>query len=526
MIALTGQQPAPAGQQGARQAANMGLPPDLGTLQGFNGQGQEPNTQTAGGGGQAVAGAGIGSYGPDDNLIGSSVLPMDSGALQGYNGQVQSAANNVANFTYRPFQSMGPLSGAGNTQYQNIANTGYQNAGQTSQTGAQGYMNTAAQQGGAGAAGQSALQGLLGGGGGAGGFSYGGPAADATAARGMTSDALKAAMTGPDRTQLAQQSFQLMRDQGQTGFEQDQRAVAQRAGALGRVGAGMTTNDLTGLAASRDKNLDYANRDLSLQAAQQTMQDRMDRTNLANGVTNTMAGNDRADAGLNLQGAALNEQSRARIAGNQLAAGGQLMGYDSANRNLSRGLGQDAFGMGATNTAERNNDANRNLNTDQYNTNLSQNKAQAQTQYDTNAYDRATTERNAGRTDEYNRDNAGQNRLSSLGNVQNNQRSFEANNRNEVRGERGYQNDQSNAAQNSAIQQQNFNEWMRNSGWGRTMGAAGAGFSGNPSGAYNAAAGQYQGQAAATGQAGANLANSLGNLNRQPYDPYNYNNGR
>jgi hypothetical protein len=62
---------------------------------------------------------------------------------------------------------------------------------------------------------------------------------------------------GPNRTQLAMQALRDFDTAGQPQLEEGYRRVGQRAAALGRLGAGMTTNDLTGLNATyqRDRGL-------------------------------------------------------------------------------------------------------------------------------------------------------------------------------------------------------------------------------------------------------------------------------
>lgn len=55
---------------------------------------------------------------------------------------------------------------------------------------------------------------------------------------------------GPNRTELAQNLIKDWDAQHAPQFAADQRAIGQNAAKFGRIGAGMTTNDLTGLAAT------------------------------------------------------------------------------------------------------------------------------------------------------------------------------------------------------------------------------------------------------------------------------------
>lgn len=59
---------------------------------------------------------------------------------------------------------------------------------------------------------------------------------------------------GPNRTELAQKSIADWDAQHAPQFAADQRAVGQNAAKFGRIGAGMTTNDLTGLEATHNRD--------------------------------------------------------------------------------------------------------------------------------------------------------------------------------------------------------------------------------------------------------------------------------
>ena len=92
--------------------------------------------------------------------------------------------------------------------------------------------------------------------------------------QGQVDTARNSLSTGPDRQALAASTFQLLRDQGESAYRQAVRQVGQNAAKFGRIGAGMTTNDLTGLEASRERDLSQAARGLSLDAAGSTLADR------------------------------------------------------------------------------------------------------------------------------------------------------------------------------------------------------------------------------------------------------------
>lgn len=81
--------------------------------------------------------------------------------------------------------------------------------------------------------------------------------------------------TAPDRAQLAQQSLAQMQQDMEPGFQQSMRAVGQNAAKFGRIGAGMTTNELTDVGLARQRTLDSEAAKLGLAAADKTMDDRL-----------------------------------------------------------------------------------------------------------------------------------------------------------------------------------------------------------------------------------------------------------
>lgn len=78
----------------------------------------------------------------------------------------------------------------------------------------------------------------------------------------------------PSRSALAQQTFDLIREQGEAGFQADIRKVGQSAAKFGRIGAGMTTSDLGDVAQRRNEFLGRAQRDLALRTAGEEFADR------------------------------------------------------------------------------------------------------------------------------------------------------------------------------------------------------------------------------------------------------------
>lgn len=98
----------------------------------------------------------------------------------------------------------------------------------------------------------------------------------------------------PDRTELAAQALQLLRERTQAGYEQDQRSIGQSAAKFGRIGAGMTTNELTDLNLTRERDLDRSARELANQAAGSTMSDRLARVSALSGLEGQQFGQGQA----------------------------------------------------------------------------------------------------------------------------------------------------------------------------------------------------------------------------------------
>jgi hypothetical protein len=142
------------------------------------------------------------------------------------------------------------------------------------------------------------------------------------------------ALSGPDRTQLAQEAYDIFRQQSEPGYQQDLRGVGQKAAALGRVGAGMTTNDLTGVMGQREQQQNLLKRSLINDAGQQTLQDRINTLNATMGGSSTLEGQD------------FGRQNAASQLAIQKAAGLSGMGQNQYNREYNnQNLGMDKARM-------------------------------------------------------------------------------------------------------------------------------------------------------------------------------------
>lgn len=220
---------------------------------------------------------------PANDLRSKQITPGYDPRLANASGQADKAAGAVSNWGgYTPFQGVGT-----NDSYTSGAAGYTQQAAQAGNTGpiagtnlgaARGYLNQAAGAAGGGVSGGGPIQaGQVGAGQ---PVAYGGPSAinygkDTEALRAGLTSQLQGMTTAPNRSSLAAQAFKLMQDQQAPAREQGFRQVNQKAAAMGRQGAGMTTNDLTGLEQDYTRQDNLTKRDLALQAAGQELDDRL-----------------------------------------------------------------------------------------------------------------------------------------------------------------------------------------------------------------------------------------------------------
>lgn len=172
-------------------------------------------------------------------------------------------------------------------------------------------------------------------------------------------NALNNISNGPNRTQMALTALQDFDTAGQPQLEAGYRRVGQKAAALGRLGAGMTTNDLTGLSATYQRDRSLAARGLARDVAEGDINDRFRTADLygnargqqygfgqdqRNYLTDLASGNyGRANNERNYttgvdqynQGAAFDRQRASNDYQSQYAD--QLFGQNRANANDLRG---------------------------------------------------------------------------------------------------------------------------------------------------------------------------------------------
>jgi hypothetical protein len=129
--------------------------------------------------------------------------------------------------------------------------------------------------------------------------------------------------TGPNRQQLAEQAFTRLGEATAPQFQQELRGVGQRAAALGRVGAGLTTSDLGTVQQRREEFLGRARAGLSGEAAGRELGDRVASLN----------------ALLGSRGQTFNQlfgQEQARLGARQQQQGFQFGQQQSAQENAIR----------------------------------------------------------------------------------------------------------------------------------------------------------------------------------------------
>lgn len=367
---------------------------------------------------------------PAHDLRSQQITPGADPRLSGAQGQTDTARGNLAASTFSPYA---PVSSAGSPYTadadrlrgasESALGTGAVKGTDTS--AAQGLLNKAATSYGA-----------------SGGVSgFGGYGADTGAARSALTGSL-ANLQGPDRSKLAADAFKLLQEQQAPGRAMDYQNVGRKAAALGRVGAGMTTNDLTGLSQSYANADDQAARGLAMDAAGQTLNDRLGITNTLSGVAGQLSGLDQGAAGLNQSASLANANlansrgsSFANLAGDQLALSQvphneqvQDRAYGLDRSSALSGLSKDAFNTGSSLRNEARGEGDRRL-----------------------AYDQANLAKNSGI---YNDLAGGEQQVFNQGQAT----------RNEIRGERSNQQDQTQQGIDNGLKQRMAEEDLLNSG--------------------------------------------------------------
>ena len=493
-------------------------------------------------GGATPAPFGVGGtsqFGADTNLLSTQINPTNSRTTN----QAQSWTNNAGaaynGGQFGAFQGVAPLDfskttaglasagnqmaglsynyGGANKQYAQGQGT-LQNAGNTATGAMQGLQGMGTGNfsgGGASLAGTGAIDAAAG----EAKAAMGGPfdyAHDTGNARAQTLAQLTKTMTSPDRLALAQSNYDVLDQQGRPGYEMNLRDTLAKNAAMGRRGAGQTTNELGDLTLARERSLGLQRQQLAADAAGQTLGDNLNKTTLGQGVTQTFGGLDLSKDDQALKRAAqigdlgkAQQNARQFDAGQGEAAAGRMAQGSQFGANFQRGLANDIYGYGRDQSSYAKDygdslssqEGNRvGLGRDQ--AGFTRSLANDAGGYTQARYNADVNERDAGRADEYGQDTARRSRFTTnagyLGQSQGQDRS----NRNELRGERDYQTNRADQATSDEMGRAQLEEQLRNGQFSRGLGMAGLGNGGrSPTDAYQNAAGRYGDNAGA--QAGA-----------------------
>jgi hypothetical protein len=266
-------------------------------------------------------------YGPGNNLIGTQINPNPSQRLTDTGNMTQTAAGQYAGTGGGTFKGLTPIDVSGTQGALNAANAqnqsqsvgAYTPVAGTDLSGAKGFMGAAAGQVNPSAAAQG-LAGM----GSTGSFGYSG---DTSGVRGQAVGQLSKMLgSAPDRATLASNTLSRLRADTDAAYQGDLRAVSQKAAAMGRRGSGLTTSDLGDVAQRRNEFLDRRTAELADNAASMTLEDERAKLMAAQGLGDSLAGQDTAAGSLNL-------------------------GYQNSNNaergaafDRTRALGNDAFG--------------------------------------------------------------------------------------------------------------------------------------------------------------------------------------
>lgn len=177
----------------------------------------------------------------------------------------------------------------------------------------------------------------------------GGP--EAQQARGLTMQALQSLFNGPDRASLAADALGIFDERSAEAQQLALRNAGNAAAKFGRLGSGNVATSIGDYELARNRDRDLLQRDLALNAAQQTMADRQAQLSGALGVGDQMFGQDLQGAGFGLDRALSEYGVRGDQLGRLAGLENQQFGQGLSNRQELRGerdyqysLSRDAMG--------------------------------------------------------------------------------------------------------------------------------------------------------------------------------------
>lgn len=313
------------------------------------------------------------------------------------------------------------------------------------------------------------------------------PSADTSAVRGQISSRL-GELQGPDRAALQQRAFSLIQQQNDPIYAQRERQLGQKTAALGRVGSGIYNSELADLSTQRNREETQAQERLAMEAAAAELSDRRGILDATQGVYGQFAGQDVTDSGVQR---GLRDEAR----------GERDFGFgvdqarnqtDLANANL--GLQENDFGLNVARTradfagrdADRALDAgSRNADIAFRNSDNQFQRTEADRSYGLqrgrflsdeagNAFQRGQSLRGEQRGErdallDYQERGLGAQRgvFGDLSDQEGRELGYERNDRDELRGERGYQDDLARQAFEDQIRQQELEQQFQDSDFNR-----------------------------------------------------------
>lgn len=303
-------------------------------------------------------------------------------------------------------------------------------------------------------------------------------------------------MSAPDRAKLGAENLALYEERSQPGYQMALRSANASNAAMGRKGSGMVTSELSDISATRERDLAQQRRQLAADAAGLTLSDNLNLTNAGLGVTQGFGAEDRAGAGVRLgQAAQRASNANSDFSANATNAGFQNDAYgrmeQAAGRNAAGaanyaqnqfGVADRLYGQGQDQGAynERYGGA---LDTQENNrvrqigdaATFQRGTANDLAGIATTNYNQRNQQATQGRQDEYDQFGATNTRANNLTGYQNNERQYDANNRNEMRTERDYQYGVNRDAIGDEERRAQFEEQQRNARYQRAMGTYNAG---------------------------------------------------
>ncbi len=155
-------------------------------------------------------------------------------------------------------------------------------------------------------------------------------------------------LQGPDRSALAQRTFDLLRERTEPAFQRELQDVGRRAATLGRIGSGVTTSDLGDVQSQRERFLSEAQRDLALDTAGRSLEDRLGIVGAQAGIGRGFAAEDLGRAGHDLSRAGGERALASYLEGLQRRSRGELVGERDYRTNVdlqNARLGLERAGM-------------------------------------------------------------------------------------------------------------------------------------------------------------------------------------